>query len=222
MNSATKSFIADQEQFHVTKTCALVQKQSDQKHQTLIMSIQFKSTSLCTNTRKNKSLIFFKTQPYSLWDFFGKWNEKRFWHSEQLSYEVNLLRKQVLQEEYNLKYTQGGRTDEKLHKTLDVQPSYCNSAKYKLAFHKKIVNKTSFTWFQVHSLQVQPYIPVVSFTVKRDNVLTDDKRISPLSCFTFIEHFLQMQITTLLQVARINVSHDKSMLFEIQILAVRG
>lgn len=52
MNSATKSFIADQEQFHITKTCALVQKQSDKKHQTLIMSIQFKSASLCTSTRK--------------------------------------------------------------------------------------------------------------------------------------------------------------------------
>jgi len=35
------------------------------------------------------------------------------------------------------KYTQGGRIDEKLHVTLDLQPYYCNSAKYKMISYEK-------------------------------------------------------------------------------------
>lgn len=90
--------------------------------------------------KKNKSLIFCKTKPYSLTFLASGMKEMVLiqWIAVSWSY---LSKEEGSAERVCLKtvnkYTQGGRTDEKLHVTLDLQPYYCNSAEYKMVLYEK-------------------------------------------------------------------------------------
>lgn len=104
------------------------------------MSIQFKSASLCTNTRKTNHWFSAKLSLIH-WLFLVSGMKEMVliqWIAVSWSY---LSKEKGSAERVCLKtvnkYTQGGRTDEKLHVTLDLQPYYCNSAEYKMVLYEK-------------------------------------------------------------------------------------
>lgn len=104
------------------------------------MSIQLKSASLCTNTRKTNHSFSAKLSLIHCETFLASEMKEMVliqWIavSSYLSKEEGSTGRVCLKTVN--KYTQGGRTDEKLHITLDLQPYYCNSAKYKMVLHEK-------------------------------------------------------------------------------------
>lgn len=147
------------------QACALVQKQSDIK---LLMSIQFKAASV---KQENKSLIFFKIQPYLL-RVFGEHNDRS--SDTESSWLMRLPAGRIYPQ---LEQTHTRRQDWwKPPGALSFTAVLLQLHKVQTGFVWKMANETSFTQCRVHSLHVQSRVPVASFTAKRENVVTDDNR----------------------------------------------